>query len=131
MAEESPMVPREAAVKRTVDSLGWGLLLVWIGAALLLELGWGAGLIGAGVIVLAARATGRLLGLHGDRFGVVVGVLLVLCGVWNLFDVSIRLVPLLCIGAGIALLLSPWAAKRSRQAPGGQAGPHAATPPRA
>jgi hypothetical protein len=102
---------------RRVTRAGWGLLLVWIGAALLLDLGWGVGLIGAGAIVLGAQVLRAVRGLSWDRFGVAAGAVLVVCGVWNAFDVSVRLVPLLCIGAGIALLLSAWGSRRARPGP--------------
>jgi len=124
-------VSSENASSRTVARLGWGLLLIWIGAVLLLNLGWGVGLIGAGTMALAIQALRRRLGLGWDRFGLVAGLLLVACGVWNVFDVSVQLVPLLCIGAGIALLVSTWAAKRRPRAPGEQTDIHAASHPRA
>ncbi len=131
MADARQDVSSEGASSKSVAKAGWGLLLIWIGAALLLNFGWGIGLIGAGTIVLAAQAFRRYLGLNRDRFGVVVGLLLVVCGVWNMFHVTVELVPLLCIGAGIALLVATWTAKRTPRAPGGPADPHAASHPRA
>jgi hypothetical protein len=124
-------VSSEDASSKSVARAGWGLLLIWIGAALLLNFGWGAGLIGAGTIVLGAQGVRRYLGLNLDRFGVVVGFLLVVCGVWNMFDVTVQLVPLLCIGAGIALLVSIWTARRAPRGPGGGADVHAASHPQA
>lgn len=106
MPDEGQVTSSEAGSSRSVATAGWGLLLIWIGTALLLGLGWGVGLIGAGAIVLVTHAARRYLGQRWDWFGVVAGALLVVCGVWNLYDVSVRLLPLLCIGAGIALLLS-------------------------
>jgi hypothetical protein len=118
MADVRQDVSREDASGKSVAKAGWGLLLIWTGVALLLRFGWAVGLIGAGAIVLAAHAFRRYRGLPGDRFGVVVGMLLLACGVWNVFDVTVPLVPLFCIGAGIALLMSIWTAKRSPRAPG-------------
>lgn len=126
MSDEREVVSSEDASGRGLVKAGWGLLLIWIGAALLLHLGWGVGLIGAGAIVLATQAARRYRGLQWDRFGIAAGVILVVCGVWNVFDVSAPLVPLLCIGAGIALLVSTWAAKRRPHAPQGQPDLHAA-----
>jgi hypothetical protein len=37
---------------RKLDTLGWGLFFIWIGVAFLADVGWGAGLIGVGLIIL-------------------------------------------------------------------------------
>ena len=113
-------VSSEEASSRNVGQAGWGLLLIWIGAALLLHIDWGVGLIGAGAIVLAIQALRRYRGLAWDRFGLVAGLLLVVGGVWNVLDVSVRLVPVLCIAFGIVLLVSAWTARRSPRTPAGQ-----------
>lgn len=118
-------------VSNRVARAVWGLLLIWTGAALLLHWSWGVGLVGAGAILLAAQAFRGYLRVRIDRFGLVAGLLLVVCGVWNMFDVTLDLVPLLCIGAGIALLVSIWAAKGTRRASGGPPELHAASHPRA
>jgi len=114
-----------------VAKAGWGLLSIWTGAALLMGVDWGTGLIGAGLIVLAAQAARRYLGVRLDGFGLVAGLLLLACGVWTLFDIRIRVVPLLFIGAGIALLLSTWTSRRPTQAPPPPTDLHAASGPRA
>lgn len=118
-------------VSKRVARAVWGLLLIWTGAALLLHWSWGVGLLGAGAIVLAAQAFRGYLRAKIDGFGLVAGLLLVVCGVWNMFDVTLDLVPLLCIGGGIALLVSIWAAKGTRRASGGPPELHAPSPPRA
>jgi hypothetical protein len=128
MPESGGVVSSEDASSRRVAKVGWGVLLIWTGTVLLLHGGWGVLLIGAGVIVLATQAARMALGLPWERSGGVAGVVLVVCGVWNLFDVSVQLLPLLCIAAGIALLVSTWAAKHRPQASGGNselpAAPH-------
>lgn len=37
---------------RQLDAIGWSLFFIWIGIAILTGLGWGAGPIGVGVIIL-------------------------------------------------------------------------------
>lgn len=118
-------------ISNSVAKAVWGLLLIWMGAALLLHWSWGVGLVGAGTILLAAQAFRRYLRVGIDGFGLVAGSMLVLCGVWNMFDVALDLVPLVCIGAGIALLVSIWAAKRTRPASGEAPELHAPSRPRA
>lgn len=100
---------------KDVSSVVWGLLLIWIGAALLLRWSWGVGLIGAGVILLAAQAYRRAVGVRLDGFGLVAGLVLAVCGVGNLAGVAIQIVPLLCIAAGVGVLVSTWTAHRAHQ----------------
>ncbi|HKF02154.1 MAG TPA: hypothetical protein VKB49_07555 [Candidatus Sulfotelmatobacter sp.] len=46
------------------------------------------------------------MALRFETFGAVCGVLFVLGGVWELLGVRISMVPVVCIAAGLALLLS-------------------------
>ncbi len=114
-------------VSRNVARTVWALLLIWTGLAMLLRWSWGVGLVGAGAILLVAQAARALLAVKIDGFGLVAGVLLVLCGAWNLFGVGLELFPLLCIGAGVALLASMLTRSGRRAPHGGEA--HAHSPP--
>ena len=126
MADARSDVSRETVSNR-VARVVWGVLLIWTGAALLLHWSWGVGLVGAGAILLAAQALRRYLRLRIDGFGLVAGLVLVACGVWNMFDVTLDLVPLLCIAAGIAFLVS--IRTGTRRASGGPPEPHAPSHP--
>ena len=68
--------------------------------------GWGVGLLGVGIIVLGKQAIREYMALGFETFEVVCGVLFVLGGVWELLSIRISLVPVVCIAAGVALLLS-------------------------
>lgn len=114
---------------KNVARVVWGLLLIWVGAALLLRWSWGVGLVGAGTILLAAQAYRRVSRLKVDGFGLVAGLVLVVCGVWNMLDVAIALVPLLCIAAGVVLLVSTWATRRAHRTEGGSTDIHAPSHP--
>lgn len=114
---------------KNVVRVVWGLLLVWVGTALLLRWGWGLGLVGAGTILLAAQAYRRFSQLKVDGFGLVAGLVLVVCGVWNMLDVAIELVPLVCIAVGIVLLVSTWT-RRAHHAGGAGTDLHAPSHPR-
>lgn len=89
-----------------LDVLAWSFFFIWIGVALLSKLGWGIGLLGVGVIILGKQVTRKYMALTFETFGLVCGVLFVLGGVWELLSVRISLVPVVCIAAGLALLLS-------------------------
>ena len=89
-----------------LDVFSWSLFFIWIGIALLSHLGWGVGLLGVGIIILGKQATRKYMALGFETFEVVCGVLFVLGGIWELLSVRIGLVPVVCIAAGVALLLS-------------------------
>ncbi len=117
----------ERALIRKIDAVGWGLVLVWVGLALLAHLGWGAGLIGVGLITLGEQAWRKTLHVQVDRFGLVLGTLLGITGLWNLVELPFDLVPILFIAAGLGLLASTW---RPRHGTGGRTGIGAPPHPR-
>ena len=94
------------ATAHKLDAIGWGLFFIWIGIALLANLGWGVGLLGTGLLVLGMQATCKYMGLRLDAFWIVVGALFALGGIWELLTVRISLIPVVCISAGVALLVS-------------------------
>lgn len=91
---------------KRLDAAAWGLFFVWVGVALIANLGWGLGMLGVGIIALAVQLARRQLGLAIERFWVVVGALFSLGGVWELLGVQFSLVPIVLIVAGVALLFS-------------------------
>lgn len=105
----------EQVVAKTIERLGWGLLLIWVGIAFLANVGWGGGLVGVGVILLGAQAARAYYGLKIDRFGLALGVCFAVAGFSRLFDLQLDkapisgwLVPILFIVAGVAALVSAW-----------------------
>ena len=94
------------ALDKRLDAAGWGLFFVWMGIALLADVGWAAGLFGVGIIMLGTQAARKHFALGLEGFSVVVGFLFVLGGIWEFFHVSLGLVPVLCVLAGVTLLVS-------------------------
>jgi hypothetical protein len=93
-------------LNKKLDAAGWGLFFVWIGIALFADVGWGPGLLGVGIIILGTQVARNYFGLKPKGFWVVVGFLFVLGGIWKLFYVPYDLMPILCIVAGVFLLVS-------------------------
>jgi hypothetical protein len=91
---------------RKLDAAGWGLFFIWTGLAFLMDVGWGAGLLGVGIITLGGQATRRYLGLELEGFWIVVGFLFLLRGIWRISNVELGLLPILFVVAGIVLLAS-------------------------
>jgi hypothetical protein len=94
------------ALHRRLEAVGWGLFFIWIGIALFTHVGWGVGLLGVGIITLGAQLARKYFALKGEGFWVAVGFLFVAGGAWKLFNVQLGLLPILCIVAGVALLVS-------------------------
>jgi hypothetical protein len=128
MADVHSEVATEDSSK-SIARVVWGLLLVWTGAVALLQWGWGVGFVGAGAVLLGAQAARRYLRLEVEGFGLTAGALFVLCGAASLFRVAIDLLPVLCIVAGLAVLVSTWMA-RTRRPASGQADLQAPSHPR-
>ena len=96
---------RKGNLASTMDTVGLGLFLIWIGIAFWLKLvGWG--LIGAGILALGDQAVRKCLGMKLEGPWVLVGALLVLSGIGEQFGTELPLAPILLIVAGIAILVS-------------------------
>jgi hypothetical protein len=89
-----------------VDAVAWGVFFIWIGMALLANRGWGIGLLGAGILILAKQTARMYMALALEMFWVLVGAFFVMGGVWELLSVHVSLMPIVCIVAGVALLIS-------------------------
>jgi hypothetical protein len=93
-------------VAHKLDAAAWGLFFIWVGVALIANVGWGSGLLGVGAIILVGQMARKHFGLATEGFGVAAGLLFVLGGVWELLGVQFSLAPIVLIVAGVALLLS-------------------------
>jgi hypothetical protein len=96
-----------------LDVTGWALFFIWLGTAFLLNLSVGIGLLGIGVITLVMQGIRMQQKLKPEVFWVVIGILFVLAGFWELFRPDVPLIPIVLIIAGIALLLSMLRKKHS------------------
>jgi hypothetical protein len=107
------------ALAKKLDAVGWGLFLIWLGIALLANVGWGAGLLGVGVIALGTQVARKSLGLPFERFGLVIGIVFIMWGIWELLQIQLGktpipgLLPILFIVVGIALVV--YALRRVRR----------------
>ena len=103
--EVSPSANNKGMGKR-LDAAGWGLFFIWVGVSLLLDLSWGVGLIGVAAVIFLGQAARNYYRLRLEKFWVVVGLLFLLGGIWELYQVQVGLMPILLIVAGSVLLLS-------------------------
>jgi hypothetical protein len=100
------IIKQRSELTRKLEAFGWGLFFTWMGIAFFAHVGWGAGLLGVGIITLGTQAARKYFGLKLEGFWIAVGFLFVVGGVWKLFNVQLGLLPILCVVAGVALFVS-------------------------
>jgi len=98
-----------------LDTVGWGVFLMWVGAALLADVGWPVFFLGTGIIMLAGQAARRLSGLKPDWFALVLGICFFAAGGLRALDIQLGqiiapawLLPSALIAVGVAIVLSAW-----------------------
>lgn len=108
------VVDRSISLEK-LDGIAWGLFFLWIGIAFLANLGWAIGLLGIGIIILGGQIARKSIGFGLEMFWVLVGVLFLLGGIWEMLSVHVSLTPIVCIVAGVLLLGSALLSKRKAQ----------------
>ncbi len=103
---ERVAVTNSQVVTHRLDAAVWGLFFLWVGLALVTDIGWGVGLIGVGGITLAGQLARKYFSLPVEGFWVAVGLTFALGGVWEMMGLQFGLVPVLLIVAGLALLFA-------------------------
>lgn len=98
-----------------LDAAGWGLFFIWIGIAFLANVGWGAGLLGVGVIAIGAQLARKYFALPVEGFGLVIGIACAAWGIWELLNIEASvpggILPMLCVIAGIIIFCSAFLRK--------------------
>lgn len=98
---------------RRLDAAGWGLFFIWVGVSLLMDLGWGVGLVGVAAVIFLKQAARMILGRKLEVFWVAVGALILFGGIWELYHIDVDPVPMLLILVGCAFLLGLFGRRRS------------------
>ncbi len=107
---ESMQSTQKQLVKRRIQAIGWGLLLVITGGVLLLpdehlaEVAW---LIGVGLVLMGANAVRYLNGMRMGTGNFILGSVALAGGVAGIFGLNLPLLPILLILIGASLLISP------------------------
>ncbi|WP_316225426.1 hypothetical protein [Bradyrhizobium sp. SZCCHNS3052] len=71
---------------------------------MLAGLPWGWFLVGVGILILGAQMVRTQRSLKVDRFGVVIGVIILAAGLWDLLALPLPLMPMILIVLGGYLL---------------------------
>jgi ABC-type uncharacterized transport system permease subunit len=104
--DQEAKAAEQSALANKLGGAGWALFVIWIGVALLLNVGTGVTLLGIGAITLGMQLVRRSQALSLEVFWVVVGALFLLAGLWALSGTELPLLPILLIVAGAVGLFS-------------------------
>ena len=87
------------------DAAGWALFFIWVGIAWLADVSIEVGLLGVAVITLGMQRLRKIYGIPVEGFWILVGLGFAAAGLWQWYDIEIRLAPLALIAVGVALLI--------------------------
>jgi hypothetical protein len=102
--------PKEA-LNRRLETIGWGLFLIIIGALWLLPDGTvpdGAWLIAAGVIMLGVNLVRYLNQIKMSGASLFLGLLMAIFGVGEFLGMDLPVLAVLLIVFGVGMILRPW-----------------------
>lgn len=100
--------------EKNFDAIGWGIFFVWVGICFLADFSFAVGMLGVGVSTLGMQIARKLSYIKPEGFWVVVGVLFIIGGIWELLKIEIELVPILIIIAGLVILFSVLGGKKGK-----------------
>jgi len=104
---------RREKLKR-ITTVGWGLFFIWLGFVLMIKAGSGLILLGVGLISLGMQVARKYSGLDSDGFWIIVGILFVIVGAWEMFDIRMPLMSVFLVVVGGAFLISAFKGKAQR-----------------
>jgi len=102
----SSQPPGKTAYARQLEAITWALFLIWIGVAVLANVGWGWALLGMSVIILGAQAAHFRRAETVDGFSVACGLVFLVGGAWIVLGLTWPLAPVLLILLGAGMLWS-------------------------
>ncbi|MHA2113845.1 MAG: hypothetical protein ACW98W_20505 [Candidatus Hodarchaeales archaeon] len=109
---EEQRTTEQRSLEKMLEVTAWGLFFIWVGVAFLTNLSFAVGLLGVGIITLVGQLARKYFNLKIEGFWIVVGLLFVIGGIWDLLDIKFQLVPILIIIAGLVMIISVIRSKR-------------------
>ncbi len=100
----SPSPSEVTARVKQLDSITTAIFFIWIGVAVLANIGWTWSLFGIGAILLGQQAALSRQGAKTDGFRIICGVAFLLGAVWELLGMTWPLAPVLLILIGVGAL---------------------------
>jgi hypothetical protein len=89
---------------RQIDSAAWAVFFIWVGIVMLAGLPWDWFLVGIGVLILGTQVLRRQSNLRIETFSIVIGLIILAAGAWDLLSLPLPLMPIVLIALGAYLL---------------------------
>ena len=96
-AEKSDLANKLAAV-------GWGIFLIWAGAAMRMNIDPSLVILGIGVLIFVMQGIRKYNGLKLEGFWLVIGAIFIVGGLWEMLEEKLPMVPVMLIAAGVVLI---------------------------
>lgn len=104
LSSRSPAPAATSGRVKQLDSVATAVFFIWIGIAVLVQIGWPWSLFGVGLIMLGHQAALWRLGEKMDTFRLICGAVFLLGAVWGLLGMTWPLAPVLLILIGVGSL---------------------------
>jgi len=96
---KGPVEKEQEALRRKIDAVGWSLFFIWIGIGMIAHFEKNITLLGIGLILLGGQAGRKYYDLEVETFWVIVGLLFLGGGIWNILGLNVP------FGAAILILI--------------------------
>lgn len=97
---------------KKLDAAGWGLFFLWVGTAMLMDVGWNWSILGIGLIVMGVQFALLAGGYKVDIFMLALGTLLIGSAALDAASLNWTIFPLALVVFGAVILLSVFASAK-------------------
>jgi len=111
---DSPDARSALELDRKLNAASGGLILIWLGIALLLHAGWSLGLVGVGALLVGEQVARRYHEVKFEQSWLVAGFVILGGGIVARMGLGFWIVPALLIAIGVALLGSAMSRRQER-----------------
>ncbi len=105
----------ERALNKRLESIAWAFFLIMIGGIALVpndRVPEGVWSVGAGLIMLGLNAARYYYKIKMSRFTIILGIILLVTGIGELFGLDLPGLAILLILVGLGMIVGPWIEKR-------------------
>ena len=108
--EQNPPTPEKEELNKRIENFGWGFFLIMIGGLWLIPdrfIPEGTWLIGAALILFGINIARQINHIPMSNFSLILGVITLVIGISDFFQVDLPFFPILLIIIGVKLLIQP------------------------
>ncbi len=105
----------ERTLNKRLESIAWAFFLIMIGGIALVpndQVPEGVWSVGAGLIMLGLNAARYYYKIRMSRFTIILGIILLVTGIGELFGLDLPGLAILLILVGLGMIVGPWIEKR-------------------